>query len=133
MREFNLQIFTPDGVAYDDTAESVVVRASEGDVCILYGHADYVTTIDYGKVKIRKNGTDRYAACMDGLLSVSDNKVRIASTTFEYAELINEDRAVRAKEKAEGIIEKSHDNNEVRIAEIKLKRALARLDVAKHR
>ena len=132
MREFSLQIFTPDGVAYDDMAESIVVRTTEGDVCILYGHADYVTTIDYGKVKIRKDGSDRYAACMGGLLSVSNNVARITATTFEYAEAIDEDRATLAKERAEEVLSKSSDNKQVQIAEIKLKRALTRLEVAKY-
>ncbi len=130
MREFNLQIFTPDGVAYDDTAESIVVRTSSGDVCILFGHIDYASTIDFGRVKIRKNGEEKYAACMGGILMVSKGDVRIVATTFEYSDKIDQNRALAAKEKAESIIEKSSDNKEIALAEIKLKRALNRLSVA---
>ncbi len=130
MREFNLQIFTPDGVAYDDTAESIVVRTSGGDVCILFGHIDYAATIDFGRVKIRKNGEEKHAACMGGILTVSKGDVRIVATTFEYSDKIDEKRALAAKEKAESIIGKSSDSKEIALAEIKLKRALNRLNVA---
>lgn len=130
MRAFNLQIFTPDGIAFDGTAESIVVRTSEGDVCILYGHTNYITTIDFGRVKIRTNGEEKRAACMGGLLSVSEGEVRIVATTFEYADKIDETRALAAKERAEQILVKATDSKEIHLAEVKLKRALNRLEVA---
>ena len=133
MREFNLKIFTPDGVMYDDTAESIVVRTSEGDVCILYGHIDYATTIDFGRIKIRKNDEETFASCMGGMLMVTKGEVRIVATTFEFADKINENRALAAKDKATEVIANSKDPDAVRLAELKLKRALNRLSVAQNK
>lgn len=130
MREYNLQIFTPDGVAYDDTCESIVVRTSDGDVCILYGHIDYASTIDFGRIKIRSNGKERHAACMGGILTVFAGNVRIAATTFEYADEIDKSRAEAALEKARQIKERSDDSKQIQLAELKIKRALNRLEVA---
>ena len=133
MREFTLKIFTPDGVMYDDTAESIVVRTSEGDVCILYGHIDYATTIDFGRIKIRKNDEETFASCMGGMLMVTKGEVRIVATTFEFADKINENRALAAKDKATEVIANSKDPDAVRLAELKLKRALNRLSVAQNK
>ncbi len=133
MREFNLQIFTPDGALYDGTAESIVVRTTEGDVCILYGHIEYVATIDFGRVKIRKGNTERYAACMGGFLSVSKDAVRIVATTFEYADEIDEKRAQKARDKAQSDIVNLADEKHIELAKVKLKRALNRLEVAKYK
>ena len=131
MREFNLRILTPDGLAFEGAVESVVVRSTEGDVCFLYGHTDYITTIEYGRVKIRQNGKYRNAACMGGFASVSKGEVRIVATTFEYADEIDVERAERAKQRAQKRLEKAESDREIRLAEVKLSRALNRLSVAK--
>ncbi len=131
MREFNLRILTPDGPAFEGMVESVIVRSIEGDVCFLYGHMDYVTTIEYGRVKIRQNGTDRYAACMGGFASVAGGEVRIVATTFEYADEIDVERAEIARRKAQDRLDKAKSDKEMRLAEIKLSRALNRISVSK--
>ena len=42
MREYKLQIVTPDGLKFDGMAESLLVRTDDGDVQILAGHVDYM-------------------------------------------------------------------------------------------
>lgn len=133
MREFSLRILTPDGVAFEGNVESVTVRSTQGDVCFLYGHIDYVTTIEYGRVKIRQNGKDRYAACMGGFVSISNGEARIVATTFEYADEIDIKRAEAAEKKARERIERAESDKEIKLAELKLKRALNRLYVSKLR
>lgn len=127
---FRLQIVTPDGVAFDGEAQSVIVRSSVGDVCIMAKHIDYVTTIDAGVVKIKgADGEVRKCACADGFLSVKKGIVRIAATTFEFSENIDLARAKAAKEKAEKRIAAHISDSDAQLAEIKLKRALVRISV----
>lgn len=130
MKEFSLQIVTLDGVCFDASAVSVVVRSSVGDVCILANHADYVTPIDVGRVKIKTKDKERFGACTGGFLSVSDNKVRIVATTFEFSDEIDEERAKKAKKRAEERIAKKISDKDMQIAELKLKKALLRLNIA---
>jgi len=130
MSSFRLQIVTPDGVAFDGDAQSVVARTSVGDVCIMAKHIDYVTTIDVGVVKIKTvDGEVRKCACADGFLSVTKGIVRIAATTFEFSEDIDLARAKAAKEKAEKRIAAHTSDTDAQLAEIKLKRALTRISV----
>ena len=64
-----------------------------------------------------------------GMLAVTKDNVRLVATTFEWAEDIDADRAQRAKERAEQLIEKAKDQRELELAQARLKRALTRLQV----
>ena len=44
------------------------------------------------------------------MLAVTKDNVRLVATTFEWAEDIDADRAQRAKERAEQLIEKAKDS-----------------------
>ncbi len=128
MSTFNLKIVTLDGIVFDGEVENIIARTSVGDVCILKNHIDYVAPIEIGRVKIKKeDGLEKLGACTGGFLSVCDSQARLVATTFEFSEDIDVERAERAKEKAE---EKLKNDKNSKIAEIKLKKALLRLEVS---
>lgn len=132
MAEFDLQIVTPDGLMFSGKAESLKVRTVTGDVCILPNHINYLTALGMGEAKIVSEGRTRRAACIGGMLSVRDNQVHLVPTTFEWSDEIDPDRADRARQEAEEKL--SHrdalSDQELAIAEAKLKRALVRKSVA---
>ena len=131
MRTFHLEIVTPDGLAYEGDAESLLVHTTEGDVEILCGHTDYIAAVGIGRARVLVNGVPRKASCSGGFLSVCKGEVRLVAVTFEFAENIDEQRALAAKARAEQAIANAKDRQEKKIAEAKLMRALNRLRVAK--
>ena len=131
MRTFHLEIVTPDGLVFDGEAESLLVQTTEGDVEILRGHMDYIAAVDIGRARVLANGQSRTASCAGGFLSVSAGAVRLVAVTFEFAEDIDEKRALAAKERAESAIANAKDRQAKKIAEAKLMRALNRLRIAK--
>ena len=131
MRTFHLEIVTPDGLAFDGEAESLLVHTTEGDVEILRGHMDYVAAVDVGRARVLVDGKARKASCSGGFLSVCKGEVRLVAVTFEFAENIDEKRALAAKERAEQAIANAKDRQAKKIAEAKLMRALNRLRVAR--
>ena len=132
MTDFNLRIVTPDGVEFEGSASSITVRSTDGNVGILARHTPYVTPLAIGETKVITDGQTRVAACGGGMLSVMPDMVTIVATTFEWAENIDLERANRAKERADRIIgEGAASQKEQKIAELKLKRALARINAAK--
>lgn len=131
MTPFHLQIVTPDGSSFDGVAEKLIVRAIDGDVCIMAKHIPYVTALATGVARVTIDGKMRRAACNGGMLSVSQDMVRLVATTFEWAEEIDAARAQRAKESAEARLQNAQDTHELELAKARLNRALTRIDVLK--
>ena len=131
MTPFQLKIVTPDGLIYDGQAEKLIVRTNAGDVAILARHIDYVAPLGMGRaVVVGADGSRRTAACIGGMLSVSNGDVTLVPTTFEWAEQIDLDRVLRSYERADKVL---HDNSasdtDIALAEARLHRALVRKSV----
>ena len=130
MKEFSLQIVTPDKTAFDGKAESLLIRTTAGDVEILAGHADLLSALGTGRARIRlSDGTEKLASVNGGFLSVSGGEARVAATTFEFADELDLSRAEAAKEKAEQQMKDAKSNAELSVAKSKLQRALSRIHV----
>ena len=130
MREFHLQIATPDGVKFDGPAESLLIKCSEGDVEILAGHADLVSALGIGRARIKAEGKSRIASVSGGFISVSKDKAEVVATTFEYADEIDTKRAEAAKERAEAAMREAKNDAEIEHARLKLMRAINRIKVS---
>lgn len=133
MRNFHLQIVTPDGQIFDGDAEAILVRADRGDVEIMAGHADYFATLGTGRAKLTLDTGTREAATSGGFISVKSGEIKLVCTTFEFSDEIDLERAERAKEKAESAIKKATDDATLLLARAKLTRALCRINVAKNK
>ena len=129
MATFHLQIVTPDAVKFDGQAERVIVRTVTGDMCVLAGHIDYTAPLAIGGAKVvDADGNERKAACNSGFIAVTGGEVSIASTTFEWADEIDRERAEASRAKAEKALNgMKNDQAEFALADARLRRALARL------
>ncbi len=131
MTSFPLKIVTPDGLIFDGSAEQIIVRTTNGDVAILARHINYVTALGMGQAVIISGGSRRTAACIGGMLSVVDGAVTLVPTTFEWSDKIDVARAEAAYRKAEEILKSNAaSENDLKLAEAKLRRALVRKSVA---
>lgn len=131
MTPFPLKIVTPDGLVYDGPAEELVVRTIAGDMGVLAGHENCVASLGMGRATVIVDGQRRYAACIGGMLSVMDGHVTLVPTTFEWADQIDVARADRAYDRAQAVLKnKTAPDQDIRVAEARLKRALVRKSVA---
>ena len=130
MTPFKLQIITPEKTFFDGETEQIVVRTTVGDVGILNGHEPYCAALGIGQMRVRMGGEFRLAATSGGIIKVSHEKTIILVQTCEWSDEIDVTRANAAKETAEGRIKAAQSDNELRLAEAKLKRALNRIDTA---
>ena len=133
MREYKLQIVTPDGVEFDGMAESLLVRTDDGDVQILVGHVDYMASLGTGRAKIVTGGAERTASCSGGFVTCSGGEVKLVAVTFEFSDEIDVERAKRAKERAEEALRVAQGDKEILLAKARLRRAISRIDVASSR
>ena len=131
MNTFHLRIVTLDGKVFDDQAAQIFLRTIDGDVAIRAGHINYCTGIGMVEAHVTlADGSERFAACIGGMVSMLGGECQVAATTWEWKEEIDEERAKKAKERAEERLnQKNLSDREQRIAEAKLRRALVRLHV----
>ena len=132
MSTFSLKIVTPDGLIFDGEAEKLIVRTTDGDIAILARHIDCVAALGMGRATVvDAEGNRRYAACIGGMLAVTNGNVNLVPTTFEWAESIDAARAQLSMERAETVLKnKDASANDLRLAEARLHRALVRKSVA---
>lgn len=127
MSTYHLKIVTPDKVQFDSEAESMVARTVNGDVCILARHTEYIAPLAIGQIRVKADGNVRKASCSGGSLVVTGGEATVIADTFEWEDEIDLERAERAKEKAEERIANHQTDFELKIAELKLKRAINRI------
>lgn len=130
MTPFKLKIVTPDGLIFDGEAEKLIVRTVGGDVAILARHIDYVAPLGMGRAIVESAGNRRSAACIGGMLSVSNGEVTLVPTTFEWANTIDLERAERSYARADKVLKDSGaSDTDIALAEARLHRALVRKSV----
>lgn len=129
---FQLQIVTPDGMRFDGQAVCVTVPSIDGQISVLARHINYVTALGMGTAKVTTEEGERYAACIGGMLTVTNGIVRVVATTFEWADEIDTNRAQVSMEKAQAVMDDSAADDKARqAANARMKRARVRLSAAK--
>lgn len=130
MKPFTLKIITPEKVFFDGETEQIIVRTTEGDIGVLAGHENYVADLPAGPFKVKSDGKFRIAAISGGVLKVSRESTTILAMAAEWAEEIDLDWAKRSQEDALKRLNESKSDYEHRLAEMKLKRALNRINIS---
>lgn len=130
MKPFTLKIITPEKVFFDGETEQIIVRTTEGDIGVLAGHENYVADLPAGPFKVKSEGKFRIAAISGGVLKVSKESTTILAMAAEWAEEIDLDWAKRSQEDALKRLNESKSDYEHRLAEMKLKRALNRINIS---
>ena len=130
MATFNLQIVTPDKLFYNEDVVRVVVKATDGDVGILKSHIDYVASLEFGFIKKKKDEVFKGATIAGGFIQVDKEKTTILTEAAEWPVEIDVERAKKAKELAESIINRKLSDREMDMAEVRLKKALNRIRTA---
>ncbi|MDY4588748.1 MAG: ATP synthase F1 subunit epsilon [Oscillospiraceae bacterium] len=130
MTPFRLQIITPEKTFFDGETEQIIARTTVGDVGILNGHEPYCAALGIGQMRVMIDGQFKRAATSGGIIKVSKEKTVILVQSCEWADEIDIDRAEHAKQVAEDRIKAAQSDNDLQLAEAKLKRALNRIDAA---
>src|SRR5580765_3839868 len=103
-----LDIVTPEKLAYSDEVDSVQLPGSEGELGVLPHHAPLVSTLGIGELRIRKGGTEESFAIVGGFLQVLPDKVVVLAETADMASDIDLEKAQEARREAERALEAGH-------------------------
>lgn len=96
-----LEIVTPEGRVYSDSADSVVLPTTSGEVGILPGHIPLLTQLAPGELRVSHGPNVESIACGGGFAEVDGDKVSVlAEQAINVAE-IDEQAAEKAIARAE--------------------------------
>ena len=125
-----LEIITPLKVIYKDEVSEVVVPTVEGEITILPNHINLLTQINPGEMIVKKGPNQQYLAITGGFLEVNSNKISILAEYAIKAQDIEVARAMEAKKRAENVMKEKKTDNEIKIAQTEMIRAILELKVA---
>ncbi len=126
-----LEIVTPEKLVFNDTVEDVTLPGTEGEFGVLRGHASLLSSIEIGEMNLTKDGKKSYYALNTGYVEVTAGKVTVLVESAERSDMIDKDRAQRAKELAENNLARlAKEDAEYEVARVALLRAVTRLKVA---
>ena len=126
-----LDIVTPERLAYSDEVDAVTLPGSEGELGVLPHHTPLVSTLGVGELKIRKGGTEESFAIFGGFLQVLPTKVVVLAETADMASEIDLEKAQEARREAEQALETGyHEGADLSAARAELAQALIRIRVA---
>lgn len=129
-----LEIVTPEKLAFSDQVDSVVLPGSQGELGVLPHHAPLVSTLGAGELRLRKGGTEESFAIVGGFLQVLPDKVVVMAETADMAAEIDLEKAQEARRQAEQALESGfHEGADLAAARAALQTALLRIRVAERR
>lgn len=133
-----VNIVTPDGIVYNHHATMVIVKALDGQLGIMPNHEPIIAPLQIDEVRVKRvdnPGHEDAIAVNGGFMEMSNNVASIVADSAERERDIDVSRAQLAEQRAEERIKTAkakHDADELARAQIKLRRAVNRINVAKH-
>lgn len=129
-KTFNLQIISPTRVFFNEAVDMVEMKTTEGEIGVLAGHIPLTTILEPGVLRIKTDGNVREAALHDGFVQIQKDKVTVLAESCEWPDEIDANRARKAKERAERRLTNGSKEVDMVRAELALKKALIRIDLA---
>jgi F-type H+-transporting ATPase subunit epsilon len=127
--KLNLEVITPERLVLREQVDEVVAPGSNGELGILPDHTPLISQLKTGVLSYRQGNQNRRMHVSGGFIEVASDSVSVLSDVAEKPEEIDLERAQRAKERAERRLAARGDDIDFDRAELKLQRAMIRIQV----
>jgi len=104
-----LRVLAPDQSVFDDTADEIILPSTTGLLGVLPGHISMVTAIDFGVLRVLKNGNWDSIALTGGFAEVESNEVTVLVNKAEMGKNIDSVKAEAELEQAKNELGKTQD------------------------
>ena len=131
MAKIHLQIITPQKPVLDKEVDFVVLPASKGELGILPGHTEYITTLKYGVLRYKIGEETETFAVLGGIAEIANNNVSVFAEGAVLQDEIDEETARQQLEKAKADRLKNDKAIDLEQADQEIKEALLLLKVKK--
>lgn len=133
MEKFNLEIITPQRVAFTEEVQAVYAPTSRGTIGVLAHHMNLFTALTEGEVKIVTPSREYFLAIGGGFMEVARDKVSILVSRAVHAHEINENEIEQARKAAKEVITRQKKGAEYEEAQAVLRRSILEFRVLRHR
>ncbi|HLT21004.1 MAG TPA: F0F1 ATP synthase subunit epsilon [Thermomicrobiales bacterium] len=132
--KLQVEIVTGERVVYQESdVDMVIAPGADGELGILPRHAALFSLLSAGEMVVRKGTSEQHLAVFGGFLEVANDRVLILADTAERVEEIDEERAERARQRAEQALREAASQMEIEAALASLRRARVRTRLARRR
>ena len=104
-----LRVLAPDQSVFDDTADEIILPSTTGLLGVLPGHISMVTAIDFGVLRVLKNGNWDSIALSGGFAEVESNEVTVLVNKAEMGKNIDSAKAEAELELAKNQLSQTQD------------------------
>ena len=129
LRNFRLEIITPERVFYEGDVNMVEFNTTEGEIGVYKGHVPMTVIINPGVLTISEADRAKNTALHAGFVEILQDKVTVLAESVEWPEEIDKARAEAAKARAEERLRTKTPETDIMRAETALQRAIARINV----
>ncbi|HCY07167.1 MAG: ATP synthase F1 subunit epsilon [Erysipelotrichaceae bacterium] len=123
------EIVTPNGKYKEFDTSILNIVSIDGQMGILPSHMPLVTILEVSKLSSVENGEREEYAIAGGLMYFENDIAKILTDSIESKEEIDEDRAMKARDRALEYLKKKDEHIDLKRAEFALKKAINRLKV----
>jgi F-type H+-transporting ATPase subunit epsilon len=127
----HLEIVTPEKPLFSGEVDRVTVPSTQGYLGILPGHAPLLAELGVGSIQYRQGEKTENLFCCWGFVEVLPERVIVLAQRGEPASEIDVNRAEQARSRADQRLHSKDPSIDFVRAELSLRRAVARLDVAR--
>lgn len=125
---FHIDIVSAEKPIYSGSAEMLIATAAQGEVGILPGHSQLLTSLKPGLVRLTlRGGGEEVFYISGGFLEVQPHLVTVLADTAERAHDLDEMRALEAERKARQVVEGRQSETDYAQALSELAQATAQL------
>ena len=129
-KTFRLEIIAPDRIFYSNDIYMVEYNTVEGHVSVYADHIPMTQIIASCSLIITERNDEKQAALLTVLVEITPEKMTILAEAVEWPQDIDIKRAEEAKIRAQRRISSEQGGVDIGRAELALKRALIRLEIA---
>lgn len=134
MAKLKLEIVTPEGRAYQDEVDMVVLPGVDGELGVYPAHVPLMTQLAPGELRIFKDGQQKELVIGSGFVEITQTRVSVLTDSALEDEAIDEKVTEEAMRRAETALkDKTLASEEAAEAEAALARSLAQLRFKRRR
>jgi len=105
------EIVSQDRIVYQNDVDMVVLPGSAGQMGILPHHSPLLTVLNFGIITVKVNGLEENFTVAGGIAEVQPDQVTVLADAAENVKEIDEERALKAQQRAEERLKETIDED----------------------